>query len=283
MRRKNIQIRWRIRRRRVNVSRTRREKVTDGYVWMKPKVNLSSVPKQCFVGFLWYQDLTTTGVSSCSILKSGTPPWFLNRYFIGKEFFWLNLRRVFRERWIELTTRDPGGLPCKKNKGARRKPWKKNNKRFKDPVLWTWQEILDINSKTTYYLLSCRLGSTPAKAYCVLFESQHSKWYHKRLFNEHPRSLYMEPPPPPGGGGASIHLSTNLHEKHIAIHRISRMDNEGMFHHLATPSWLEINIITILRKIKRRTNIQRHTSVWTKSSRAMPSTSAWRHEAKSSC
>lgn len=77
---------------------------------------------------------------------------------------------------------------------------KKNNKRFKDPVLWTWQEILDINSKTTYYLLSCRLGSIPAKAYCVLFESQHSKWYHKRLFNEHPRSLYMEPPPPLGGG-----------------------------------------------------------------------------------
>lgn len=137
---------------------------------------------------------------------------------------------------------------------------KKNNKRFKDPVLWTWQEILDINSKTTYYLLSCRLGSIPAKAYCVLFESQHSKWYHKRLFNEHPRSLYMEPPPL-GGGGASIHLSTNLHEKHIAIHRISRMDNEGMFHHLATPSWLEINIITILTKIKRRTNIQQHTSV----------------------
>lgn len=200
MRRKNIQIRCRIRRIRVNVSWTRREKVTDGYVWMEPKVNSSSVPKQCFVGFLWYQDLTTTGVSSCSILKSGTPPWFLNRYFIGKEFFWLNLRRVFRERWIELTTRDPGGLPCKKNEGARRKPWKKNNKRFKDPVLWTWQEILDINSKTTYYLLSCRLGSTPAKAYCVLFESQHSKWYHKRLFNEHPRSLYMEPPPPPGGG-----------------------------------------------------------------------------------
>ena len=52
MRRKNIQIRCRIRRIRVNVSRTRREKVTDGYVWMKPKVNLSSVPKQCFVGFL---------------------------------------------------------------------------------------------------------------------------------------------------------------------------------------------------------------------------------------
>lgn len=54
--------------------------------------------------------------------------------------------------------------------------------------------------------------------------------------------------------GASVYLPTNLHEKHISIHRISRMDNERMFQHLATPSWLEINIITILTKIKSRTN-----------------------------
>ena len=66
--------------------------------------------------------------------------------------------------------------------------------------------------------------------------------------------------------GASVYLVANLHEKHISIHRISRMHNEGMFQHLATPSWLEINIITILTTIKSKANSKHHTSVKTQTS-----------------
>ena len=46
-----------------------------------------------------------------------------------------------------------------------------------------------------------------------------------------------------------------LHEEHIAIHRVPRMDNKGLLQHLSAASWLQIDVITILIKIKDRADI----------------------------
>ena len=100
-----------------------------------------------------------------------------------KEFFCLNPRCVFRGKWIELPTRGPGNSHIKKNEGPRRKFLKTNLKGAK--ILFCGRdEVLNINSKTGHYLLSC-LGSTPAKAHCVVFETTHFKWDNNCLFNEH--------------------------------------------------------------------------------------------------